>query len=396
MHRCQQARTRIHIAAEDSREMGPNSSWFTFPIRCRDKICCNRIGNACSILGYCKMSTVLSRIATFSCHNRPQPLTLNLKHTLLDEIENPRQQRLKACIMGYNFTVQWTKGSEHHAPDASSRHPNNDPQCEDTIAEHDYQLQPEASISEIWALSSTDTTLPTRLQELRDRAVKDPEYQELYSIILNGFPAHRHQLPETCKRFWGVKEHLSIDNGLIIYSCHLLIPRAMRPQVLADFHKAHQGIVRTKQLARLTIYCPGTDNDIDNVITSCQLCQDHLPSNCKEPINLKPKPLHPFQEVAADFCAYRGKQFLIIVNCHTDWPEIIPMGTNTKTHHLIATIRSAFCRTAIPNILWSDGGPQFTAKAFHTFTVQWGFTHQTSSPRYPQRNGNSKVYEKDT
>jgi len=32
-------------------------------------------------------------------------------------------------------------------------------------------------------------------------------------------------------------------------------------------------------------YWPGIDNDIDNVILSCQLCQDHLP-------------LHPFQEIA--------------------------------------------------------------------------------------------------
>jgi len=135
------------------------------------------------------------------------------------------------------------------------------------------------------------------------------------------------------------------------------------------------------------VYWPGLDNDIDNVITSCQICQDHLPSNHKEPVIFKPRPARPFQEVAADFCTYGGKQFLIIVDCHTDWPDIIPMGNNTTTHHLIAAVRSAFCRTAIPDIFWSDGGPQFTAKAFHTFAVQWGFTHQTSSPRYPQSNG---------
>ena len=63
------------------------------------------------------------------------------------------------------------------------------------------------------------------------------------------------------------------------------------------------------------------------------------------------------------------------------------MGTNTSTPQLITALRSAFCRTAIPDVLWSDGGPQFTAKAFQTFATQWGFTHQTSSPTYPQSNG---------
>ena len=135
------------------------------------------------------------------------------------------------------------------------------------------------------------------------------------------------------------------------------------------------GLVHTKQRARLTVYWPGIDNDIENVITTCQLCQDHLPSNPKEPIVSKPKPLCPFQEVAVDFCTYGGKQFLIIVNCYTDWPDIIPMGTNTTTHHLTIALRSIFCRTAIPDILWSDGGPQFTAKAFQIFATQWDFTH---------------------
>jgi len=39
----------------------------------------------------------------------------------LDEIKNPRLQCLKTQIMGYNFTAQWKKGSDHHAPDALSQ-----------------------------------------------------------------------------------------------------------------------------------------------------------------------------------------------------------------------------------------------------------------------------------
>ena len=326
----------------------------------------------------------LQHFVVVTDHN---PLLAILNTRRLDEIENPRLQRLKSRIMGYNLTAQWTKGSNHHAADALSRHPTKDPHSEDTIAEHDTQLNPEVTISEIRALSSTDANIPTRLQDLRVKAAQDSQYQELHSIILNGFPAHRHQLPETCKQFWASKEQLNIDDSLIVHGCRLLIPKTMRPQVIADLHEAHQGIIRTKQRARLTVYWPGINNDIENVITACQLCQDHLPSNPKEPIVSKPKPLRPFQEVAVDFCTYGGKQFLNIVDCYTDWPDIIPMGTNTTTHHLITALRSIFCRTAIPDILWSDGGPQFTAKAFQMFATQWGFTHQKSSPRYPQSNG---------
>ena len=207
----------------------------------------------------------------------------------LDEIDNPWLKHLKARIMGYNFTAQWTKGSKH-----------------------------------LW----TGPTLPVCLQELQDKVTQDHEYQELRSTILNGFPAHRHQLPETCKRYWTLKEHLSIDDGLIIYGCRLLIPRAMRPQILSDLHESHQGIVQTKQQARLTVHLPGMDNNIHNMITLCQLCQENLPSNHKEPAIFKPKPLHPFQEIADDFCTYGGKQFLIIVG-------LARHNTNGNQHHSI-------------------------------------------------------------
>ena len=118
----------------------------------------------------------------------------------------------------------------------------------------------------------------------------------------------------------------------------------MRKQVLSDLHDSHQGAVRTRQRARLTIYWPGIDNDIENIVLSCKQCQDHLPSNHKEPICLKPTPARPFQEVAADFCSHGGQNYLILVDCCTDWPTIVPMGTNTTLPHLGVTVRQSFCQ----------------------------------------------------
>ena len=113
----------------------------------------------------------LQHFVVVTDHN---PLLSILNTRRLDEIENPRLQRLKSRIMGYNLTAQWIKGSNHHAPDALSWHPTKDPHSEDTIAEHDTQLNPEVTISEIRALSSTDSNIPTRLQDLRDKAAQDP------------------------------------------------------------------------------------------------------------------------------------------------------------------------------------------------------------------------------
>ena len=314
------------------------------------------------------------------------PLVPILNNRRLDEVENPQLQRLKSRLMAYNFTAQWVKGCKNDAPDALSRNPVLSPQIEDTLAENDPLNHPEMSTVEIRAITDANPC-SKRLEDLRYHAAQDPEYQHLQELVLNGFPDHRSQVHQSCRCYWNAREHLSIDDNLIVHGCRLLIPTAMRRQILLHLHESHQGSVRTKQRARLTVYWPGIDNDIDNIVLSCKKCQDMLPANTKEPLISKPKPTRPFQEVAADFCCYGGQNYLILVDCFTDWPDIIQMGHNTTGTHLIKALRQSFCRTAIPDVLWSDEGPQFTSKAFQDFAKQWGFTHQTSSPYHPQSNG---------
>ena len=332
----------------------------------------------------CKM--FLSGLQHFSILTDHNPLVLILNTRRLDEIENPRLQRLKSRLMAYSFSAKWIKGSINDAPDALSRNPVSDPSNEDHLAEYDAQNEPEMSITEICTLTSHEHH-NLQIQDVRHHSAHDPEYQQLYKIIVEGFPDHRSQLPESCRPYWAVREHLSVDDDLIVYGCRLLIPQAMRCRVLSNLHESHQGTVCTKQRARLTVYCPGMDNDIENMVLSCKHCQDNLPSNPKQPMISKSGPSRPFQEIAVDFCSYGGQTYLIIVDCFTDWPDIIFMGHNTTTFHLVQVMRQSFCRTAIPDILWSDGGPQFTSKQFQDFSKQWGFLHKTSSPHYPQSNG---------
>ena len=182
-----------------------------------------------------------------------------------------------------------------------------------------------------------------------------------------------------------------MDDGLIVYGCRLVIPAKMRHEILSKLHESHQGSVRTKQRARLSVYWPGIDNCIDSVILSCKHCQEHLPSHPKEPLVVKPRPARPFQEIAMDFCSYGGHDFLILVDCCTDWPEIFHMGRDTTVPQLLTALRQAFCRSGAPDVVWSDQGPQFTSRLFREFAAEWGFQHIMSSPRYPQSNGKAEA-----
>ncbi len=67
------------------------------------------------------------------------------------------------------------------------------------------------------------------------------------------------------------------------------------------------------------------------------------------------------------------------------------MGHDTTAKKLAEALRDQFCRTAVPDVLWSDGGPQFTSKYMADFLKSWGVTHNVSSPHYPQSNGKAEA-----
>ena len=96
------------------------------------------------------------------------PLVPILNNHRLDEIDNPRLQRLKTKTMGYNFTAKWLKRTLNHAPDALSRNPTSDPQPHEMLAENDADNSIAISSAEIRAVTDPCRE-PLRLRDLRKR-----------------------------------------------------------------------------------------------------------------------------------------------------------------------------------------------------------------------------------
>ena len=54
---------------------------------------------------------------------------------------------------------------------------------------------------------------------------------------------------------------------------------------------------------------------------------------------------------------------------------------------VIRRTKSIFARHGIPEVIFSDNGPQFAADVFTNFARHYQFKHITSSPYYPRSNG---------
>ena len=208
---------------------------------------------------------VMQHFDVITDHN---PLISILNNHRLDEIDNPRLQQLHAKIMAFDFTTVWCKGATNQAPDALSQTPVGKPITAEFLTENDEDNNQEPSIAEIRVIHR-DGLESIQLQELCKFAAADDSYQKLKDYVLNGFPDHRHSLHECCRCFWQARQHLSIDDDLLVHGCRLVIPSQMRTNILSQLHVAHQKPVRTKQRAHLTVCWPGIDHDIDNMIHAC-------------------------------------------------------------------------------------------------------------------------------
>lgn len=92
-----------------------------------------------------KCNIFLSGLDHFTVVTDHNPLVPILNNHRLDEIENPRLQRLRINLMAYNFTTQWLKGKNNYAADALSRHPHQAPNADDNLTEHEidtHEAQP--------------------------------------------------------------------------------------------------------------------------------------------------------------------------------------------------------------------------------------------------------------
>ncbi|KAI5085947.1 hypothetical protein C0J45_23536, partial [Silurus meridionalis] len=64
--------------------------------------------------------------------------------------------------------------------------------------------------------------------------------------------------------------------------------------------------------------------------------------------------------------------------------------SSTTAEAVIEHFKSVFARHGIPEVVRSDNGPQFASECFRAFARGWGFDHVTSSPHFPQSNGEAE------
>ena len=118
----------------------------------------------------------------------------------------------------------------------------------------------------------------------------------------------------------------------------------------------------------------------------------HPEQSPNRPLHAWEWPACPWQCIYVDFAGpFLGTMFLVVVDSHSKWPEVIPM-TTTSAARTIEELRKLFATHGLPEQLVCDNGSQFTSDEFRTFMRKNGIKHIRSAPYHPATNGSTERF----
>lgn len=79
--------------------------------------------------------------------------------------------------------------------------------------------------------------------------------------------------------------------------------------------------------------------------------------------------------------------FLLVLDAHLKWPEVVDMGTSTKAPRVIAEYKKLFARFGLLKLVVTDCGTQYTSEEFKSFLSRNDVKQSFSPPHHPATNG---------
>ncbi|XP_065216880.1 uncharacterized protein K02A2.6-like [Planococcus citri] len=297
------------------------------------------------------------------------------KNSELSMMAANRVLRWSMFLSNYNYEIQFTNSENNSVADALSRLPSN---AKNTDNPDDNINSPFINFFES----------VFNVEEFIEESKNDSILRQVYNFVKKGkWPKFKvNKIEGDLRNYYLCRDEIYIENGLLYKNNKLIVPKKLQLKVLNELHSTHFGIGKLKSTARYYYYWPNMTSDIVNLIKNCSNCLENGTNVPKNKMESWPYPSKPGVRLHADFCFYKGKNFLIVIDEYSKHPEIYYI-SNITTDITIQCFRDYFARWGIPKLLVTDNGTQFTANEFIEFCTKNNVKKLFSPPYHPQSNG---------
>ena len=311
---------------------------------------------------------ILGRSFTVETDHKPLVPLLNTKH--LDDLP-PRILRFRLRLAKYEYTAMHVPGRLLYAADALSRAPVLE-RFPDGAEEEELREEAEAYVHYITIPSLLATS--QKLEKYRKAQMDDEECSQVREFCKTEVSSR--QCTEAV-----LESQESTDRG----RRHPAIQLPLRKDALTRIHEGHQGVEKCRWRTRQSVWWPGVVNQMQQFVENCRVCAREARPR-KEPLMPTPLPDYPWQMVGTDLFELDKRHYLLVVDYFSRFPEVLQL-TSTTSSAVITHLKAVFARHGIPETVRSDNGPQYASAEFKEFARVYEFQHITSSPRFPQSNG---------
>ena len=185
-------------------------------------------------------------------------LALLNQHKSTSEQASARIRIWSLFMATFEYTIRFRKTEEHGNADALSRLPL-------PVTPSDVPTPAEL----ILLMEHLDDS-PVTAQHVRTWTRKDPVLSTVLQYILHGWPV---KCDDTLVPYSSRKNELSVHMGCVLWGSRVVLPPKARGSVLTELHEGPPGMTRMKSLARMYVWWPGLEKDIESTVSSCTDCQ---------------------------------------------------------------------------------------------------------------------------
>ena len=274
-------------------------------------------------------------VKKFNLYLCGRKFTLVTDHQPLTSIFNPakstsvttaaRLVRYAIFLGSHDYDIEYKSTTMHSNADGLSRLPLSQ------------TMSPQTDPVNILHMSQFET-LPVSSADVRKETARDVTLSSVYENTMKGWSKNTDP---TLAAFHSRRNEITLHDGCLMWGIRVIIPSKLRNKVLDELHEGHLGVVKMKTLVRSFAWWPGIDHDIEQLAKGCNGCQQVQHNPTQAPLHTWEWPAKPWQRVHIDYAGpFLGHMFLVVVDAHSKWPEVIPTKatTSSQTIDILRTI----------------------------------------------------------
>ena len=241
--------------------------------------------------------------------------------------------------MRFKYTVSHVPGKELVIADTLSRAPSSN-----QVYREDNEFRAEIQAYVDLVVRNIPTSEPKML-EIKIAQQKDEVCQRVIQYCQEGWP-DKSLVKGGLKQFFQVASELSVEDGMLLRGNRIVIPMALRAQVLNRLHEEHLGINKCRDRARESVWWHSLNRELEAKISMCTKCiRSHFQK--PEPLMMSSLPDLPWQKVATDLFSWKGSQYLLVIDYFSRYVELSKLYATTS-QDVINHMKSIFARHGIP------------------------------------------------